>query len=195
MSIIFVMFFFNIITINMPMKLDFILPKFSEFSQSDFYAENLRQCGGVLKPVGSPAILLSQAGLRNFRLPSGKILSVGDDRHDLFIDGAPIGSLSSPFGALLPEGPGDDCIILTTDSAPEWIIDGKLRGKFSPLNSDVTLSAVNETILEQSVEPIKLSGSYPRASGTLTAPDTLKAAQLHRNALSTLENSADAPRS
>lgn len=172
------------------MKLDFNLPKPTELSKSDFYAVNLRQSGSCLKPVGCPPTLFPEAGYRNFRLHSGKILSIGEDRHDLFIDGESIGALSSPFGALLPDGPDDDCIILTTNSAPEWLVGGQLRGKFTPLKSEVSLSATAETLLEQSVEPLKLSGSYPRSSGTLTAPDTRKAADLLRNALSTLEERA-----
>ncbi len=117
------------------MKLDFNLPKPSELSKSDFYAVNVRQCGSSLKPVGCPPTLFPDAGYRNFRLPSGKILSVGDDRHDLFIDGESVGALSSPFGALLPDGPDDDCIILTTNSAPEWLVGGQLRGKSDGGNS------------------------------------------------------------
>lgn len=172
------------------MKLDFNLPKPSELSKSDFYAVNLRRCGACLKPVGCPPTLFPEAGCRNFRLPSGRILSIGDDRHDLFIDGESIGALSSPFGALLPDGPDDDCIILTTNSAPEWLVGGQLRGKFTPLKSEVSLSATAGTPLEQSVEPLKLSGSYPRSSGTLTAPDTQKAAATLRNALTALEERA-----
>ena len=172
------------------MKLDFNLPKPAELGKSDFYAVNLRRSGSCLTPVGLPLTLLPKAGHRNFRLPSGKILSVGSDRLSLFIDGKPVGSLSSPFGSLLPDGPDDDCIILTADSAPEWLVDGQLRGKFTPLQSEINLSAVNETPLEQSVEPVKLSSSYPRSSGTLTAPDSRKAADVLQDALSSLEQRA-----
>lgn len=172
------------------MKLDFNLPKISEVCQSDNYAVNLRERNNFLVPVGTPQTLLAAAGARNFRLPSGKILSVGDDRHDLMINGELIGSLSSPFGALLPEGPGDDCIILTTNSSPEWIIDGELRGKFTPLKSEVSIFASGEMTMEQSVEPLKLTGSYPRASGELTAPDLQKAHQALSGALNQLESRA-----
>lgn len=172
------------------MKLDFNLPKVTEVCQSDVYAANLRQFGGYLKPTGCPPTVQTEAGARNFRLPSGKILSIGDDRHDVCIDGELIGSLSSPFGALLPEGPGDDCIILTTNSAPEWLVDGQLRGKFTPLQSEVSLAATDEMEMEQSVEPLKLSGSYQRASGNLTAPDLQKAYTALANALTSLETRA-----
>lgn len=175
------------------MKLDFSLPKSSEFSQSDFYAENLRLRNKLLTPTGCPPTILDCAGARNFRLPSGRILSVGDDRHDIFIDGDLVGSLSSPFGALLPEGPGDDCVILTTNSAPEWFTDGQLRGKFSLLKSEISLSADGEMSLEQSVDPLKLSDSYPRCSGTLTSADAQQAARVLEDALDSLEaRAADA---
>ncbi len=172
------------------MKLDFKLPKIAEVSESDFYVENLREKLGRLVPTGCPPTVLDAAGARNFRLPSGRILSIGDDRHDIFIDGELIGSLGSPFGALLVEGPGDDCIILTTNSAPEWIVDGQLRGKFTPLKSEVSLEATGEMTFEQSVEPLKLTGSYPRASGTLTAPDEQKAFKALTTALESLETRA-----
>ncbi|MDE7110443.1 MAG: hypothetical protein K2O38_00905 [Muribaculaceae bacterium] len=172
------------------MKLDFSLPKSSEISQSDFYAVNLRQHGNCLKPTGCPPTLQTEAGARNFRLPSGKILSIGDDRHDLMIDGEFIGALSSPFGALLLEGPGDDCIILTTGSAPEWLVGGRLRGQFTPLKSEINLSADGEMTMEQSVEPLKLADSYPRASGMLTATDARQAANVLSRALDSLESRA-----
>ncbi|MDE6535092.1 MAG: hypothetical protein K2K82_03680 [Muribaculaceae bacterium] len=172
------------------MKLDFNLPKIADVSKSSNCTVNLRERYGVLTPCGTPPTVQSEAGVRNFRLPSGRILSVGADRHDLMIDGELIGSLSSPFGALLPEGPGDDCIILTTNSAPEWLIDSELRGKFTPLKSEINLSAVGEMTMEQSVEALKLSGSYPRASGELTAPDLSQAHKVLKNALTAVESRA-----
>ncbi len=172
------------------MKLRFNLPKLAEVSQSSNYAANLRERGGALTPCGVPPTVQAEAGARNFRLPSGRILSIGADRHDLMIDGQLIGSLSSPFGALLTEGPGDDCIILTTNSAPEWLIDSELRGKFTPLKSEVRLEATGEFPLEQSVEALKLSGNYPRASGSLTAGDEVKAYQSLSAAFEAVENRA-----
>lgn len=172
------------------MKLNFNLPKISDVSLSSNYAVNLRERGPVLSPVGTPQTSLPEAGVRNFRLPSGRILSVGDDRHDLMIDGELIGSLSAPFGALLPEGPGDDCIILTTNSAPEWLIDSQLRGKFTPLKSEITLEATQEITSDHAVEALKLSGNYQRGSGQLTAPDLAKAYQVIESAMLTAESRA-----
>lgn len=172
------------------MKLNFNLPKVTDVSLSSNYAVNLREHSGGVIPCGTPQTVHSEAGVRNFRLPSGRILSIGADGHDLMIDGELIGSLSSPFGALLPEGPGDDCIILTTNSAPEWLIDSELRGKFTPLKSEINLSACGETALEQSVEALKLSGSYPRSSGELTAPDLTQAYKVLESALTAAETRA-----
>lgn len=189
MSINFVMFLFTI-TKYMPMKLNFNLPDVGNLSLSDDCAVNLRQTNSGLVPTGTPATLLPSAGLRNFRLPNGAILSVANDMHSLMLNGAPIGSLASPFGAMIPDGVDGDCIILTTLTPPEWIVGGKLRGSFAPVSGEISLSVASESPLSATVDPLKLSGSYPRATGTLSSSDCQKAYTALSSALSSLEYAA-----
>lgn len=162
----------------------FCLPTAENFSFSDRFAANLRPRNGVLTPCGCPRTLLTHAGAENFRLDSGSILSVGDDRHTLYIDGNEIGSLGAAFGALLPGG-----LVLTANGDAEWLMGGKLCGTFKD-NIDFSFSASASEDMSVSVDEIKFSDSYPRSSGTLTAKDCATAATALRKAMRQMEESA-----
>lgn len=162
----------------------FCLPTSENFSPDTHFAANLRPQNGALTPCGCPRTLLPSAGARNFRLESGQILSVGPDMHTLYIEGREIGSLSSPFGALLPGG-----LILTTNGQAEWIVNGSLCGAFQS-GLDFTFTAQPRQQTQVSVEPLSFSGTYQRSSGTLTAKDSASAASALRMALKDMEQSA-----
>ncbi len=135
------------------------LPSIFVWHDAENYAINLRASHLGLRPVGRPEVLLEAAGARNFRLPNGRILSVSADGHELFIDGASIGSLSSPFGAILPTDRAT--MVLTSSGRAEWIVQDQLRG---PLNigAEVELAVCNTQIMTTSLAGFKLKHSYVR---------------------------------
>lgn len=153
--------------------LKFTLPTPRDWNSEHNFAVNLRSDTCGLTPTGTPVTLLDRAGLHNFRLPDGRLLSVDNDLRSLSIDGKKAGTLASSFGALI--GEGDHTMLLCTDGPEEWLAPSGLKGPLA-LDGAVKLSAVSGRQTDIAVEPVKLSGSYPRGEGQLTAADCKLAA-------------------
>lgn len=155
----------------MNFKID--LPKAADWNPSDNYAENLRETkvAGIIGcvPVGTPKILAENAGVITEVLPGGDILSAGDDRHDIFLNGKAAGSLGSPLAAILPQGNGE--ALLFTPDGVEIFADGKLQdGAPSPESVSFSMADNAVSIAEQVVLP-DFKGSYPRPYGPLAETD------------------------
>lgn len=162
------------------------LPSIFQWHDAENYAINLRASHLGLRPVGVPEVLLASAGARNFRLPDGHILSVSDDGHDLFIDGEDIGSLSSPFGALLPSD--NATMVLTTSGRAEWIVGNRVCGPLS-IGSEVKIEIEETKEVTANISAFTLKHSYVRDT-PLQADDCRLLSEHLTYAFRDLENEA-----
>ncbi len=148
------------------MELKIELPECGKWDLQRNFAENLRSAvGGGCVPTGVPVVALADAGEECVAL-GDRLLTVGNDRHELSIDGVGIGSLGAPFRALL-EGNGN--AIVFTDAGPEWIDGTTLHG--SAPSGGVRLSAEASGRLSAQVVLPAMTGTYPRSEGELSASD------------------------
>lgn len=143
------------------------LPECGKWDLQRNFAENLRAAvGGGCVPTGVPAVAVADAGVECVAL-GDRLLTVGDDRHELSIDGVGIGSLGAPFRALL-DGDGGSAIVFT-DAGPEWIDGTTLHG--SVPQGGVGLSVESSGRLSAQVVLAAMTGTYPRSEGELAAAD------------------------
>lgn len=173
------------------MTLDFTLPKAHRWDAAENYAENLRVSpAGVCSPVGLPGTLLPDAGERTFLLPSGSVLSVGDDFHEVCLDGVPVGGLGAPLEEVM--GVGDDTVLFTS-AGPEWMSGGELQGTAARRFRSVSLTAepVGRHLSVDVVLPA-LAGSYPRSVSPLADDDCRAAARAFGESMELLRQKARA---
>jgi len=148
------------------MELKIELPECGKWDLQRNFAENLRSAvGGGCVPTGVPTVALADAGVECVAL-GDRLLTVGDDRHELRIDGVGIGSLGAPFRALLE---GDGSAIVFTDAGPEWIDGTTLHGS-APCGG-IGLSVEASGRLSAQVVLPAMTGTYPRSEGELSASD------------------------
>lgn len=176
----------------MNFKID--LPKAADWNASENYAENLREAkvAGITGcvPVGTPTVLAENAGAVTEVLPGGNILSVSDDRHDLFLNGKAAGSLGAPLAAILPQGNNE--ALLFTSNGVEVFADGKLQEGAPGLDSVTVSVSENTETISEAVELPKLTGTYPRPYGVLTETDSDAAAKAITDVLKSFEARAQA---
>lgn len=167
------------------MEMKITLPGRDEWDSEENYAVNLRGLrGGGCAPVGIPQVAVADAGAACVAL-GDRLLTVSDDRHDLFIDGEPAGSLGSPFVSMLADG--DGAIIFTPDG-PEWLLGGKVQGGAPDGGAQVSAESSDE-VSAQVILP-ELQGSYPRSEGAVTAADVPAMTGAVRETLALLEAQA-----
>lgn len=167
----------------MDIKID--LPKCGEWDSTENYAKNLRMSrGGGCVPTGIPAVAVADAGVESC-LIGDRVLSVGDDRHELRLDGVAVGSLGDVFRAVLPT---DDGAIVFTDSGPEWLVGATLHG--GAPQTAVTLRAERGGDLSEQVTLPALKGQYPRSEGELSAVDVPGVLSAVRETLGHLQTQA-----
>lgn len=150
------------------------LPKAGEWHSTENCAVNLRsvQSAGVkmCEPVGVPDTVLDDAGAAAYLLDGGGVLSVSDDRHDVFVNGIPAGSLPAPLINVLPLGrPGEAALF--TDSGVHWLAAGKVQAP-PPSAGNVTLGVAEVAgKLSATVLLSPLTGSYERLTGPINESD------------------------
>lgn len=169
------------------------LPKAEEWNDTENCAMNLRTVHSagtkMCQPVGLPEVILADAGPATFALDGGDVLSVSDDRHDLFLNGTACGSLPAALVNVLPLGrPGH--AVLFTSAGPQWLADGELQAPPPPAAS-VTLAAQPQADISADVlfAPLK-AGDYSRMSGPLAKADARIVEQGISDALKVVEAEA-----
>lgn len=166
------------------------LPSAAEWSGAENCAINLRsvRSAGVkmCEPVGMPAVVLAQAGASTFLLDGDDILSVTDDRHDLCLNGQPIGALANALVNVLPLGIPGEAVLFTADG-PQWISGGNLQpalaescGGVIPAKGAEGGGMTSDILLPD------LRGNYARLSGVLDDDDTLRVVNACNDSLALL---------
>lgn len=150
------------------------LPKAEEWNATENCAINLRamRSAGVqmCEPVGSPATILADAGAATFLLDGGDVLTTSDDRHDIYINGNPLASLTAPLVNVLPLGRRGEAILFTSAGA-RWLSGGVMQAPTPAAGSVTAEAAESTTALTADVLIPTLRGEYPRLTEPLRTGD------------------------
>lgn len=170
------------------------LPKAADWSGTENCAINLRSVSSagvkMCEPVGMPDVVLNDAGAATYLLDHDDVMSVSDDRHDVYVNEQLLGSLTAPLINVLPLGTRGEAILFGADGV-RMLSQGALQDVTPTLPDSALSPGASDHDIAADVLIGTLTGSYPRASEMLDDTDSARVTAALNDTLAALTGQAN----